>query len=887
MMGVLARIIHVYTTSTEYDEATRKACEEKEVRTKGIQIGLEVIVQGTRSLGILRGAVDLLYESLGGEGPSLGQNEDGDYFYPDEEKNAGISAIPFDEVVPRLVQLLGKDTNLTNATAEQLFAILRRAARHSQDVAEVLNPLVPIIARQWVLDIPWPLDSNEPPSTSALQLVIDCVLSSRVCAQEVVDSDIHGSLLKFLVTSSWPEDTSRSVASDLAVEVLRLLLSLGRYGLGAAIATNGSEVIHDLGSYILNQASTSEASHYAGQLSTAYFDVLTIWTTCAIDPHETTPEHALTWSQISNLDWVDQALEALRHLSKADRPSAHMPSLVSAIGTVVAWMKGMTINGTKHDAEGVSRVATELRSLDLANAIRRDETASTSKYKVALAGHLLRLEVLVRSIDGVDPVISSVNIQALSTMTEGRNAELSASREKRLLRYGQLDLHQPSLDPAAWYRDALALLGTFQPGDEPVALDLLDLVLKKDLAGIQPNAPIHITAITHPDGLQILRPLYHHSILPNASHVVGPSLPSHQYLKVTTTLRSPSTKVPMLDPKYRGGLPLPSDWLFGPLDELLHSADSTALAQAPPDWTPSELDLVRATLLMVRLQLDLLPDSMSRSELLLGAMKVFMLEQDQNAPTSEGEAFRDSSVSDLLQSLIRRPTTLSAQSTTETEKMADTTMESVSKRFLGDDTPFFQFYTDFVGLFESISFSDPTFSQLVLPSMSMSYPVDYRKHVWVEQPTCLRIIRTKIVDVPLESATRGIRAFHQPAETDADVLSGYLRALIRGWVTKDRQEFLWSIAVYHLATLFWQSAPTPDNQPSSGAGEKAKVVRDNLLKALIGSASESALKDVFTGHLQQLEAGQIGQASDEEKARRVAVVRNILGDRAAQRLEVM
>jgi hypothetical protein len=214
-------------------------------------------------------------------------------------------------------------------------------------------------------------------------------------------------------------------------------------------------------------------------------------------------------------------------------------------------------------------------------------------------------------------------------------------------------------------------------------------------------------------------------------------------------------------------------------------------------------------------------------------------------------------------------------------------METVSKRFLGDDTPFFQFYTDFVGLFESISFSDPTFSQLVLPPMAMSYPVDYRKHVWVEQPTCLRIIRTKIGDVPLESASKGMRAFHQPVETDADVLSGYLRALIRGGVTKDRQEFLWSIAVYHLATLFWQSAPTPDNQPSSGAVGKANVVRDNLLKALIGSASESVVKDVFTVNLQQLEAGQIGQASDEEKARRVAVVRNILGDRAAQRLEAM
>lgn len=886
MMGVLARIIHVYTTSTEYDEATRKACEEKEVRTKGIQIGLEVIIQGTRSLGILRGAVDLLYESLGGEGPSLGQNENGDYFYTDEEETAGISAIPFDEVVPRLIQLLGKDTNLTNTSAEQLFAILRRAARHSQDVAEVLTPLVRIIARQWVLDKPWPLDSNEPPSTSALQLVIDCVLSSRVCAQEVVDSDIHGSLLKFLVTSSWSEDTSRSVASDLAVEVLHLLLSLGRYGLGAAIATNGSEVVHDLGGYILKQSTACESSHHAGQLSTAYFDVLTMWITCAIDPHKTSPEHALTWSQISNLDWVDQALEALRYLSKADRPSTHMPSLVSAIGTVVAWLKGMTINGTKYDAEGVSRVATELRSLDLAKAIRRDETASISKYEVALAGHLLRLEVLIRSIDDVDPVISSVNLQALSTMTEGRNAELLASREERLLRYGQLDLHQPSLDPAAWYRDALALLGTFQPGDEPLALDLLDLVLKKDLTTMQPNFPLPLTAITHPDGLQILRPLYHHSILPNASHVVGPSLPTHQYLKVTTTLRSPSTKEPALDPKYRGGLPLPPDWLFGPLDELLHSADSTALAQAPPDWTPSEVDLLRATLLMVRLQLDLLPDSMSRSELLLGAMKVFILEQDQNAPTSEGEAFRDSCVSDLLQSLIR-PTTLSALTTPETEDTAETTMESVSKRFLGDDTPFFQFYTDFVGLFESISFSDPTFSQLVLPPMAMSYPVDYRKHVWVEQPTCLRIIRTKIGDVPLESASKGMRAFHQPAETDADVLSGYLRALIRGWVTKDRQEFLWSIAVYHLATLFWQSVPTPDNQPSSGAVGKANVVRDNLLKALIGSASESAVKDVFTVDLHRLEAGQIGQASDEEKARRVTEVRNILGDRAAQRLEAM
>jgi hypothetical protein len=85
-------------------------------------------------------------------------------------------------------------------------------------------------------------------------------------------------------------------------------------------------------------------------------------------------------------------------------------------------------------------------------------------------------------------------------------------------------------------------------------------------------------------------------------------------------------------------------------------------------------------------------------------------------------------VSDLL-----APFTLGAASALpHLSKLPDIDLDqaSLSLPFLGSGIPFYQFYTDFLALYDAISFSNPSFAPLLLPPLALTYPIDYRRILW-------------------------------------------------------------------------------------------------------------------------------------------------------------
>jgi len=239
---------------------------------------------------------------------------------------------------------------------------------------------------------------------------------------------------------------------------------------------------------------------------------------------------------------------------------------------------------------------------------------------------------------------------------------------------------------------------------------------------------------------------------------------------------------------------------------------------------------------------------LSREEVVFGCMKVFMLEhgelaQEQNAP--EAEVFRDGIVGTLMDELLRPYTFQAATQAASSANMSASApvipptpaaaddLETISQVFLGPSTPFYQYYTDFVGLYDAISFSHPLFARLLLPPTSMRYAVDYRKHLWNDYEHASRSIRTE----PNEVISGDLREYLWPVESDAQMVSAYLRALVKGGAPL--QGFVRLVAVHHIACNVW-----PDLWEDDGSGKEESAAK--LLKAVVGMGAVDVVREVVT-----------------------------------------
>jgi hypothetical protein len=165
-------------------------------------------------------------------------------------------------------------------------------------------------------------------------------------------------------------------------------------------------------------------------------------------------------------------------------------------------------------------------------------------------------------------------------------------------------------------------------------------------------------------------------------------------------------------------------------------------------------------------------------------------------------------------------------------------LEIVATRFLGSSTPFYQYYTDFVALYDSISFSHPQFACLLLPPISMRYAPDYRKHLWDDFGHVLRTIRTSVDRV----ISGDLREYLWPIEIDAPLLSSYLQALIQGpW-----EGFVRLLAMHHIACDIW---------PDLGGDNLETGKSIKLLKAVVKQSNESGVREIF--RYRRVENGQL------------------------------
>ncbi|KAF8904283.1 hypothetical protein CPB85DRAFT_1437950 [Mucidula mucida] len=817
---------------------------------------------------------------------------------PAPSVSALIDVIPLDKILPQIAPLItsppdfGTTESQRNLTSNQhqLLSIVTRIAKHSASAAEAIVQTPHLVAGIVNTFLLLPMT----PSLSALKCLTTLVAASRSNARAICDP--ADALLKF-VTGSPPDP-------DLLIGTLRIYAALARYGLYSHSATDAQELWMRLATHVASLRASDK--HRDLKVVEAWAALLEAWMICARDPHRTSPSHDILWSRVVAWGWGDDVL-ALNALSvEAQDIKLRMVSTQSAIwGCISAWLEGAHVNAVRGgDAEceaaltllsadfdspsGTGRrvIAATLAGLKtelevLKHTLQISTLANAAVYASSLAS-ILRLSVAcsttfdlpVPEISQLCAALVSNPVWSMSNKSGlgGLYAEvLCRPLSSLLVQYLRFARELPGTTDDMWLAQAFAIFLRLRVGDEVVALDLLgDVLLAVNSEWAKMRGLVVPQVIWERGGLDVLLPIFQHIVLPSADVRVAPVIATPQSIMVSTTLRVP-TSVLLTTDWNPAGLPLARDWPLAALDHILRSGHDASVFKRkgifPETWNTSETEIVRASLLLAKLQRELVrrfasalvgSACMSRSEVVFGCMKVFMLEHEQDHDKGTDEVFRDAVVGELMNDLM-------APLTPSKDEDEDD-LEVVAKRFLGT-TPFYQYYTDFVALYDAISFAHPLFTRLLLPPTSMRYAVDYRRHLYVDFGHLMKNVR-----VPADVVTA---EYLYPLETNNEMIRAYLGILFGAGA----QGFTRLVALHHVACGVW-----PDLKKKDTEDEARK-----LFNLIVGQGTADVVRDVMR-YTQRAEGGSVlvpprcFELVEGVKSERMALIRRWCKSDVAEKL---
>lgn len=867
MLGVLARIAHNIPLAKKagIDGMEEVIGKEEDLRKRIIAAGVEAMSE--RGM-VGANAIDVVWECVVGWDEQL-MNVEGVEL--DRADDSAIKSLPLEFLLPQITTIFLQGAAVRESLL-QLLSILHRLAQQSRDVANAITEtpkLVPGVLQNFLLT-PIPPQPNVPlPDPAALGLLLTLAAASRSNAKALVD--IADALLRFITFTPVTSPYDLPLSTSLSVMTLRFYAVLATYGLYSHIASTAMSQFTQLGQYVVSEACTSN------KLKIAWAGLLETWIVCAIDPHKTTPEHDILWSQVSGCCWIDDAAELQAHLGIDEKDW----TVWSASWRLqAAWLEGCSVNGVRGGEQERTDFA-ESRKGGFENGREKMviekviEAISQKLLSIGIAvdtnplSHLRELarmaEVLSASIrlwlaclpphlNGPPesppfplpfPQLSSlcatlVSHPLWSLVAFQKNANpyiFSFCRHiSRLLSsYLRLSRCLPGISQDLWMAQAFSFLSRLMPGDEDFGLQVMQDLISSMTPEWAASRGLQVPSVVWDrGGMSVIKPFLENTIRPVHDMFIGPLTVSPQSISTSTTQQLPSPAT-----LHKFGLPVQNDWTMTPLDHLLRSGDSTVFKALPLTWDASEVEVARASLFFAKIARDVLQRFalnsfvLVREEAVFGCMKVYMLEHGQSQNDSTVEVFRDPVVGALMNDLLR-PYTIGAvgvpSPTSTGSSSTEKNLESVAVRFLGPSVPFFQYYTDFVALYDSISFSQPLFGRLLLPPTSMRYPPDYRKHLWCDFN---HVVKT--IQVPLDQVISGdLKDYLYPAERDPQLVGSYLRSLLQGSL----QEFMRLVALHHTASNIW-----PDLQ---GEGEYNEERASKLMKVVADQGSNDVVKEVLT-----------------------------------------
>ena len=949
MLGVMSRVLRRirlgHRNAEEDEEGIRKnavivgveACAERSstaVRTSGIELVFETLVGWPSTPSSVDAAVDL------------------HLFFAAASWNFNRSSTP-----------------LPGQTIAQVLQILRLLSSRSADVTQDLLNTPELVegVLQTILSFDGEMseDSANEVLVHGISLLQFVVKQSRRCAQYLIKTGAADALLRVIVTFPNPLHQSFTRPSYVAVaEALRFYALLGQYGMYAHAATDAREALSQLADFITSSTTNDSGAQI---LAGPWLELIEMWTICAIDPHRTTPEHDILWSQVIVWGWNEQVLRLRKRAIESSWADVHLWARIWS--SCASWIDGCTVNTSGQGIKEKQELVQVLRiGLDFENPEREILRGTLHKIRQAIRDQTTDFPLSLHS--DVRAIQSALQLRwSLRSQIDGREASDSriallwdgfTSPETLLQEIPQslaiwssdLETQRPwtallgsllnlvPLTPQSYTKMALDALLRLVPGDESLALDIIAQLLQLTISTPQ-LAISHLPASTHhtinltidnlsiiwkepaSDVVQVLMPVYRYALSPGEEHYYPPFSPTPQSIALTSSLVPPALSMqPSLfsiptnptteEPRSTtdNAAPVVSmltrrcDWCSAPLDILLRSGNANGrfFRSLPPGWDASEVDVVRATLIFsLALQYypsqdQEVPTLMSRDEIIFMCMKVFMLEHGQsdtskNGDVIEGEVFRDDIVERLMLALLE-PFRLRSSRTIHVDT-SKSTLEGVSVPFLGPlKQPFFQFYTDYLGLYDSISFAHPIFGLLLLPATSLKYPRDFRRAFWGEYGHVVRSLSVDVEDVLTGNVMEWLYFPSTPGESDVgepwdrqkredgEMIGFYLKALIK----HGTKGFTQLVAVHHVSSAIW-----PDLR--LGSGEREETMARNVLKAVLSGAN-SMEEGVLTNILGYSQPGVnalhpptcYGTATVDLRRRRIEWAVEVCGDDVRSRL---
>lgn len=879
ILGVLTKIVRrLAHGDVGVEDLTGR---EDEVRRDALVSGLSALTE-KGSLGVQ--AIELVWECVADWDAERVQYIDNIELRPasnhreeddDLSSSDPLSSLPLATLLPQLTKLI-LDPTIPPESQSQLLDITSRISRHSSSIANDIcgdAALINAILKTYVQTPIPPTSEGTLPNPQAITVLRSLAAASRSNARSLLGA--AAILLRFVTTCVPPHDSPFpfELSLDLLKETLDFYAILAQYGFSCNLATTASEQLGNLSAYLLGPLNTSPT------LTTSWLRLLDAWMVCAIDPHRTTPHHDILWSQVQGWGWGEN-LSSFRMLLSSGRFNAEDAPVVWGAywGAAAAWLEGCRVNsvrgGSSERTDVVQVVAESWQAVDesgtsektsiqraltcvrqgllsvapfLPEEHRWKHIASNLRYSKSLLAFSRFLLACVSDKDAVPEVLASVpwmqdtftqlsslHSDLLQYIVENAKRLKSASKGTEDLAGGVVVLRPfsgvlvniaklqrtASKNPRDWIPYAVSTLEGLLPGEEESASWLVNEILQ--VTDLDVNEVATLT------------PFLTHLVRPVSDIHVAPCSPTLTSIEFSTSLSLPSDALTAPKSKRMFGLPLHRDWLVVGLDHVLRSGSSPVLSNPdalPATWNSSEADIVCATFKLMKSMRTLLGDAkrldlaMSAEHTTFSCMKVFMLEHEQLQNNSSSEVFRNPMVESLMQDALLPFTSGITNSSTPSSAH---TLEDVSREFLGHGTPFYQFYTDFVALYDQISFMHPMFARLLLAPTSMRYALDYRKHLWGDFGHLLRTIRTPSNEV----ISPDLSEYLWPFEADAEMLGWYLRALVK-WPLEG---FVRIIAVHHVACSIW-----PDLRQDSG-----QAVREKRAKMLLTAVVRQAPADVVS-----------------------------------------
>lgn len=723
------------------------------------------------------------------------------------------------------------------AVEDDLLTLAHALATHSAAAAATIADrpaFFSLVVKLGATGRTWPLVPESPPEDRALEVILAAVRSSREAADALVRASIIDPLLRYIILP--PLDTDDKRAHSLFSLTLEIYAALARYGVDNANVRIVHPKIAEIGRWSVQACKGANV-----RSAIAFYNLLDAWTNAARrDPHH--GDLGANWPAVRG--WVAYSIAVFTEFIKTPEPSAselvaagtaltHIASWIAAARELEPSLLSDEFVANMELVRGTGSMQTLMRIISALDQKLDASDAQSAIYcygGMQLVGAWSRMECACRT-----------DLERMQNRAAGAPM-LSALESPRSTAAGASAL-RPVILAACVDGASLAVLRALGPEDAQLAVTLLE----KEAAPEWPVLGPFLRENVQGSEFSAAQAVYCTSSSTPPALCVRDALNAHDSRDVKNDTITGSE----LWRSASAGLPIRPDWPFVALDDLLHSGNANVFnsGSLPSTWDFSEIDIVRSTLQLAVRLLDKGMPAVSSADVWLALSKVFLLEDDQSSGRYSGAAtgkdlYSDASIEPLIGALVYIADKLAEYNSGS--------LEDASVQAGGPQASYYEVYTDLIGLYDSISFGNPNFARVILVATAMKYPRDYRRLLWSDYAHMLKSIRIGNADAPAAPAKENrILGYLYPLERDSEILGRYAHALASGTITS-AQEFLYTVALHHVAGALWSSIEPESWQDTTSVPSLAALVgndeaRDALLTYVPpgGSAPSHARATVF------------------------------------------